>query len=164
MKRQRPTIDGFVPRRSTSQLGEFHNPSQPPQDTTQLSGHLHRYDGTEEAPVLIKENIGLSRSDIDDSLRDIDNEQVPESRRARRRRLKKAAPKSKLRRIIKWVVIVILVGLLAAGVYTGYKILSASGSVFKGNFFDLIQAQPLKQDASGRTNILIVGTSEDDPG
>lgn len=164
MTRQRPSIDGFVPRRSSSQLGEFHDPHVLPEVKQTPNGHLQKLDETSDVPLLVKEKQGLSRMDIDDSLRDIDGEVIPESKRARRRRLKKGAPKSKARRIIKWVIIAIVVGLIAAGVYLGYKVLSASGSVFKGNIFDLVQSQPLKQDSNGRTNVLILGTSEDDPG
>lgn len=163
MKRQKPSIDGFVPRRSTSQLGEFHDPRFRPRVVVPPQGHLVRTEDATEAPVLVKEKGGLARSDIDESLRDIDNEPVVETRKARRRRLKNA-PKSKTRRIIKWVLIPILIVGVAAGAYVAYKVLSASGSVFKGNIFDLVQSQPLKQDTNGRTNILVVGTSEDDPG
>ncbi len=164
MTRQRPSIDGFMPRRSASQLGEFHDPRKKAQLVKPLSGHLGKANETLSAPVLVKENQGLNRSDINDSLRDIDGEHVPESKRDRRRRLKKGAPRSKTKRVIKWISIVIIVGLASVAAYLGYKVLSASGSVFKGSIFDLVQAQPLKQDANGRTNILIVGTSEDDPG
>lgn len=165
MTKQRPSIDGFVPRRSSSQLGEFHDPRFKPTITPPLEGHLQKNAPAASAPVLIKEKQGLSRNDIDESLRDIDSE-VPteESKRARRRRLKKSAPKTKKRRVIKWVLIVLLLAIIGAGVYLGFKVLNASGNVFKGNIFDLVQSEPLKQDESGRTNILIVGTSEDDPG
>lgn len=165
MTRQQPSIDGFVPRRSSSQLGDFHTQKAPAKpEPVPLKGRLQKTEASSDLPVLVKEKQGLSRADIDDSLRDIDSGEVQESRRARRRRLKKGAPKSKVRRIIKWVAILIAVGLVVAGIYLGYKVLSASGSVFKGNIFDLVQNQPLKQDANGRTNVLVVGTSEDDPG
>lgn len=164
MTRQRPSIDGFVPRRSSSQLGDFHSQKAPVKPEVPTSGRLQKTEASNETPVLVKEKLGLTRTDINDSLRNIDSEEIHESKRARRRRLKKGAPKSKARRIIKWAAILIAIGLVAAGIYLGYKVLSASGSVFKGNIFDLVQNQPLKQDANGRTNILVVGTSEDDPG
>ncbi|MEO5950422.1 MAG: LCP family protein [Candidatus Saccharimonadales bacterium] len=164
MTKQRSNVDGFMPRRSASQLGEFHNPHQKPKINEPLSGHLQSSDKTVGAPVLVNEKRGVTRGDIDDSLRDIDGEVINETKRARRRRLKKGTPKSKTKRIIKWVIILILLGLVSIGGYLGYKVLSASGSVFKGSIFDLVQSQPLKQDTNGRTNILIVGTSEDDPG
>ena len=53
---------------------------------------------------------------------------------------------------------------LGLGGYFLFKAVNASDSVFKGSFFDLIKNDPLKQDANGRSNFLILGTSEDDPG
>jgi len=53
---------------------------------------------------------------------------------------------------------------LAAGGYLLFKAINASDSVFKGSIFDIVKTQPLKQDANGRSNFLILGTSEDDPG
>ena len=40
----------------------------------------------------------------------------------------------------------------------------ASSHIFKGDIFGLIQQKELKADSNGRSNILLLGTSEDDPG
>lgn len=45
-----------------------------------------------------------------------------------------------------------------------YKAFRATGNVLNGNFFDIVQHEPLKEDANGRSNFLLLGTSEDDPG
>jgi len=85
-----------------------------------------------------------------------------EDKKGRRRR--KGAPKSKARRIIKWTVIALIVILLSIGGWILYKAMNAGGNIFKGGLLGLVQNQPLKEDANGRSNILILGTSEDDPG
>jgi anionic cell wall polymer biosynthesis LytR-Cps2A-Psr (LCP) family protein len=113
--------------------------------------------------TLRPSSVASIRSQIDESLNSIDtDEDLDKNKRGRRR--KKGAPKSKARRIIKWVVILLLVALLAIGGWLAYKAMRASNSIFKGNIFDVIQNQPLKQDENGRSNILVLGTSQDDPG
>lgn len=68
------------------------------------------------------------------------------------------------RRVVKWVVLgVILAALGYAGLYI-YKIAQTSESVFLGGWGGLFSHKPLKEDAHGRTNILIFGTAEDSEG
>lgn len=154
-QRNNSSLDGFVPRRpgaeSASQLGEqsgdrFSTPRP-------MSSASH--------PSM--KTVGMTpiaKSELDDSLKGIDQ---PLAGKGRRKRGDKKQ-KSRLRRIIKWVVIVIIVAALAAGGYLAYKALNASNQIFKGSILDIVQNQPLKEDANGRSNILIFGTSEDDPG
>ena len=61
------------------------------------------------------------------------------------------------------LIALVLIIVLAIG-WFAYRALMASKSVFKGDLFGLVQQKPLKQDANGRSNILILGTSEDDEG
>lgn len=165
MKNKHSSIDGFVPRRAGSQLGSQHLGSQSAEPTTSTGlrppGEV---DASTKSYTLQRSGEGLSRTDIDESLRGIDAEQPELPKKGRRRRRRKGEPTSRKRRIIKWVIIGLIVMLLAVGGWFAYHILSASGNIFKGNIFDLIQSQPLKEDADGRSNILIFGTSEDDPG
>jgi LCP family protein required for cell wall assembly len=112
-------------------------------------------------PVIQRSQLGIAKSDIDESLRGIDTPDE-ETKRGRKRRNKGTT--SKKRRIIKWIIILFVVGLLAAGGWLAYKTLTAGGNVFKGSLLGLIQNKPLKQDENGRSNILVLGTSEDDPG
>ncbi|HEX6462112.1 MAG TPA: LCP family protein [Candidatus Saccharimonadales bacterium] len=67
---------------------------------------------------------------------------------------------------IKRVLLVILALLFIGAGYFAYKFFVNSGKVFKGNVFNAIfsEAKPLKTDTNGRSNILLFGTSEDDPG
>jgi anionic cell wall polymer biosynthesis LytR-Cps2A-Psr (LCP) family protein len=168
MKNQRPSIDGFVPRRTGSQLGEFHDPKARMQNRPTAFDRTLRSDDQAAEPVgQVRSQKGIGRSDIDDSLREIDSSDGSAkklSRRQRRRLEKQGKPRSKARRIIKWILLLMLLAAIGIGGYVGYKTLAATGQIFKGNIFDLVQNQPLKQDTNGRTNILILGTSEDDPG
>jgi LCP family protein required for cell wall assembly len=98
----------------------------------------------------------LNRADIDASLNGIDV--TPELKPKTRRRL---PSKKTVKRLF---IVLILIAVIIAG-YVGIKALIASGKVFRGNLFDLLgSAQQLKTDQYGRSNILVFGTSEDDPG
>jgi anionic cell wall polymer biosynthesis LytR-Cps2A-Psr (LCP) family protein len=166
-KRTQTSIDGFIPRRPGAQLGSLHDEEK--EEPIDRSLHTGDRDAGEVVGVARGSKI-IGRSDINDSLREIDDPDVEggsrRKRRAQKRRDKKAnkKPKSKTRRIIKWVLISLLIIFLAVGGYLLFKAVNASNSVFKGSILDLVQTQPLKQDTNGRSNFLILGTSEDDPG
>lgn len=166
---RKPTVDGFIPRRSSGTVGDAslgglvhgddrglkrHTPDQPRTVLKpQLPGGALQPTSTgsvQRQPIY--------RSDIDDSLRDIDSQPAHIDQHPKRRK-----PRSK-RRIIKWVVLVLVLGLVAAAGWLGYKTLSTGQSVFNGDVFGLVQQKKLQQDSNGRTNILLFGTSEDDPG
>ncbi len=167
-------IDGFVPRRSPGMVGSDVDRKLPPADLTGFQrtrlpqSKTHRSVAVKIAPepetnaLTPTQTQGLTRTDIDDSLREID-QPIPGQKKGRRKHHAKA-PKSLRRKIIKWAIIVVVAGLVAAGVYVAYKAITASNSVFNGDIFGLVQQKELKQDAGGRTNILVFGTSEDDPG
>ena len=91
--------------------------------------------------------------EIDDSLRQIDDEK-PQSRQRRFRVTKKGVKRT-------FIVLLVLVALV--GGYLAVKTLLAGGSVFKGNLFDVFTNKALKKDEFGRSNILLFGTSEDSP-
>lgn len=112
------------------------------------------------ASVLTHTDHGLTRRDIDDSLKDIDTQ--PQASKTPKRPI--GSKKSLKRRVIFWVIISLVVLSLSAAGWLAYKAMTAGGNVFKGNFLEVLQKAPLKEDVNGRTNILIFGTSEDDPG
>ncbi len=159
-RKQRPILDGFIPRRANSQLGEQHRPGASKNETP--SGlHPGRPEGAARPTTLRPSNAAAIRSEIDESLKSIDTDgQLTKGKKNRRR----GAPRSRTKRIIKWVIILFLVVALGVGAWVAYKAFHAGGNIFKGSILDLVQEQPLKQDANGRSNVLIVGTSEDDPG
>jgi anionic cell wall polymer biosynthesis LytR-Cps2A-Psr (LCP) family protein len=169
MKSNRSSIDGFVPRRTGSQLGELHDRRNrlAIAQTEMPDRALHTGDDEIQNPVgIARPGQAIGRSDIDESLRQIDTlEPVKKLSRRQRRRLKKQAkPKSKAKRIIKWFFILLLIAAIVIGGYVVFRAFVATSNIFSGSIFDFAQSQPLKQDVNGRTNILILGTSQDDPG
>lgn len=166
MKKQRPSIDGFIPRRTGSQLGEHHRPVSRTSSTNRellgLRPTSQLVDRTLPT-VLAPSSEGVSRQDLSETLGKIPSIEEPKPSRRQRRQLRRTK-KSKAAKIVKWSVILILILGLVAGGWFGYKTLKASGNIFKGSILDVFQNVPLKQDSNGRTNILVLGTSEDDPG
>jgi anionic cell wall polymer biosynthesis LytR-Cps2A-Psr (LCP) family protein len=169
MKKPRSSIDGFIPRRFGNELGDLGRLNTTESDKDNVQRNLN-ISGEKPERELGRQNMGQSvgRSDIDESLRDIDNSAEPEKKlsRRQRRRINKLSkkPRSKSRRFIKWFLIIVTVAILAVGGFALYKFIAAGNNIFQGNIFGLFQNQPLKQDSNGRSNFLILGTSEDDPG
>lgn len=158
MAKQRHGIDGFIPRRA---------------DGTQGSRTKHSLEEIEEASRPTRPEIGIPREgvaptkqeDLNASLRDIElGTDEPEESGKKGKKKRKKAPLSKKRRIIKWSIIGVIIILLVVGGWLAYKVLTASSSIFEGGIFGLVKNQPLKEDENGRSNILLLGTSEDDPG
>ena len=168
MTRQRNnSIDGFVSRgsgaQSGMQLGSDRGLSLGPTPKTfreiKASPVSAQSAASGDQP-LPRSSGGISRSEIDESLKAIGAPQ--EGGKGRKRR--SPEQKARRRKIIKRVLALFLVLVLAVGGYVGVKAMLASSNVFKGNIFDLVQSAPLKMDSNGRSNVLILGTSEDDPG
>lgn len=111
-------------------------------------------------PTPTTQRAQITRSEIDESLKGIDDD-IEQGKKSRR---KSPGQPSDRRKWIKRVAILIVITLIGIGAYVGIKAVIAGGNVFKGNIFDVFQNVPLKEDSNGRSNILIVGTSEDDPG
>ena len=156
MSKSSSSIDGFVPRRRGAAVGKQPDHGQKKLPTAKRHAQV---------PVAVaaqpqRSRVGVNRSEIDDSLKEID-----EPERDVKGRVKKS-PEQKARRkkIIKRVIIALLIIILAVGGYVGIKAAIAGSKAFKGNIFDFVQKAPLKADENGRSNILIVGTSEDSEG
>lgn len=73
---------------------------------------------------------------------------------------KHTKPWSKRRKIITWSILGVVTLLLVVLGYYVVRIVNNSSQVFDGNATDVLQKEPLQKDASGRSNILIFGTSE----
>lgn len=154
-RRRQQTIDGFVPRRS-GRLGE---PAAPLSQRPAIPGQFLRRQTTVPrsnigSDTLPKPTTGsISTSELSESLRALDNEQPQKTPRRRRFRLTK-------RKVVTALVVLLLLG----GLYFGIKIVMTSGKLFSGSIFDLLgSGATLKTDEYGRSNILVFGTSEDDP-
>ncbi|HET6746525.1 MAG TPA: LCP family protein [Candidatus Saccharimonadales bacterium] len=158
MTQQRNSMDGFVPRRSNT-----------PKVDEPMAQAANRFNQTR--PVInnpetsSRRRVGvvtpIAKRDLDESLKGIDE---PEQGKKGKKRRGDKKPKSKLRRIIKWVLIVLAVAIIGIAGYFVYKSMNAGSQIFKGSILDIIQNKPLKQDENGRSNILVLGTSQDDPG
>lgn len=169
MKKRISSVDGFVPRRPHDEIGGLHDAKNKSAFSEEPIKELHSA-GNDKIYELGKENKNksLGRSDIDESLQGIDSFEPPAKKLSRkeRRLLKKQnkKPKSLVRRIIKWSILSIVLLLVGFGSYAAYRFVVAGNNIFQGSIFGILQSQPLKQDANGRSNFLILGTSEDDPG
>ncbi len=167
MKKKQYSVDGFVPRGQRPQLGQDGTIDGLPE--THSARVLHT--GENQVSNKVAETTptrALGRSDIDDSLREIDDV-PPSNKKLQRKQLKRdkkeRRKKSKVRRIIKWFFILLLVIALGIGGFVVYRAITASDSVFEGSFMDIVKNEPLKEDANGRSNFLVFGTEgEGHPG
>jgi len=172
MKKKGSSIDGFRPRQSGDLLGSSHKNKKSKVTSSKVESRLLHSNGVGNTVNLSqpknKTSGSIGRSDIDDSLRDIDNLEEPVkklSRRKKRRIAKQAKkPRSLKSKIIRRLIIVLIVVLFSIGGFALYKLIHAGGNILQGSVFDVFQSQPLKQDSNGRSNFLILGTSEDDSG
>ncbi len=157
MTRAKHSIDGFVPRRPGGQLAGGQDSEAKPG----ASGLHEPVNSRRPAPIGMPaaDGLGLGSAEISESLQGIDTIDAPD-KKAKKRQKK---PKSKLRRIMKWVLIALVLVGLGVGGWLAYKALHTGTQIFKGNILDIVQNTPLKQDGNGRSNIVILGTSEDDP-
>jgi polyisoprenyl-teichoic acid--peptidoglycan teichoic acid transferase len=150
MVKKTHSMDGFVPRRTERRV------------IGQASSKSVIGNARSEQSSAISSSRGFSKKDLEDSLSKIDTS-LPKSQ------TKKGffQRKSKLTRkqIIKRVTLAIAIILVLLGGWVGYRILKAGSNIFKGNILvGLTQSKALQQDVNGRSNILVLGTSEDDPG
>ncbi|OGL21588.1 hypothetical protein A2707_06160 [Candidatus Saccharibacteria bacterium RIFCSPHIGHO2_01_FULL_45_15] len=156
-KQNNNSIDGFVRRRSGARVGELHNQEQGasvgPTPTTLRE--LHTAGNTKTSSI---KRSGINRSEIDESLKGIDVAGDTEKGRKR----KNPEQKARRRKIIKWSSVLIVLIIVSVGGFVAVKALMAGGNVFQGNLIDAFQNKPLKQDSNGRSNILVLGTSDDD--
>lgn len=101
---------------------------------------------------------GVSKGDLDESLKAIEKD---------KKRPNKHDPyrKARKRKLIKRIALILLIIGIVIGGYFGIKAIIAVTKVVNGNIFEAFTEQntPLAKDAYGRTNILVFGTSEDDP-
>ena len=161
-RRPHQSIDGFgLRRRNTSRSVGI--PRAVVSDTLPIPQQFLKRDAPRldapaaERPIAQHDPLQVAtprivRSDIDESLQAIDNE-TP-TKKPRRRIRKKAIKRAFL--------ILLLCGVVGAG-YFGFKIVFAGTSIFQGNIFSIFTNKELQKDTLGRSNILIFGTSEDDP-
>lgn len=159
MTRPEHSIDGFIPRRPASPPNRYEQAVKQGDSSHKQKPMVKKTMHTQTPGLSRSADARLSRTAIEESLSDIDDNasHAPKKRRFGLRR-----PRS-IKRIIKWVLIVLILVGVGIGAWLGYKALHSVNTVFGGNILGLVQRQPLKQDANGRSNVLIFGTSEDSP-
>lgn len=180
MQKNQPNVDGFVVRRRQQNSVQ---PLQRPGLRSEareasprfLNQSAHRSDVG--APFLRRTNnagtpagedgaMALprpTRQTIDLDLT-LDEPSAGKKTKSHRRTGKLKLPSKK---IVKWVLIALAAVILGVGAWLGYKFISNGGKVFQGGGVIpalFTQARDLKEDAEGRSNVLLFGTSEDDPG
>jgi len=160
MRKKPAAIDGFVPRNNRRALGSASDPSSKKIGEAHPESTIGSVTEQVHTAGEFERRHRVSRQEVDDSLKDIDDEQVE---RPRRRgifgRRKNKAPKSRRRKITGWIIKILLIILLLVGGWLAYNFITNTAQVLKGNIFDIFQNKPLKMDANGRTNILVFGTS-----
>ncbi|HSE29891.1 MAG TPA: LCP family protein [Candidatus Saccharimonadales bacterium] len=163
-----PNTDGFVirPRAAGSQPGRPTLDSQrlPDQFLIDPSRVNKKVDtvGDESRSIISagdvdhKGNLNLNELNIEDS------------KDAKKGKDKKVKSKRKwpVKKTIKWTLLGLLIIALLIGGYFAYKFFATGSKVFQGNLVNAVFAPPkeLKMDQNGRTNVIVFGTSEDDPG
>lgn len=183
MNKRRPSIDGFIPRQSGSRVGELHGVKSVKSTTEPIRRLVHTNENSTQDRVgqpRVGREMEHSEDEVLDSLRMLDDQggndgtldlgRKGSKRRAQkedvsnRRGRKDKKPKSKARRIVFWVSMALLLAIVSVVGYVIIKGMNAGSSIFKGSLFDIVQNQPLKEDANGRSNFLIFGTAEDSEG
>ncbi|HEX6258365.1 MAG TPA: LCP family protein [Candidatus Saccharimonadales bacterium] len=158
MNRKPNSIDGFTLRRRSSVGGATPTTGR---DDMRIPQRFMRSSPDAKDPAVInlpkrpEAKPAISKAELDASLADLDTEKKPLKKR-------RFWPPSK--KAIKRFLLILLVLVVAIVGYLGIKAFLAGSQVVSGNIFDLFgQGKPLKMDKNGRSNILIFGTSEDDP-
>lgn len=154
MTQSKHSMDGFVPRRPGGQA------SSRPQMQAANRFNAKATPLASETPRRQLGDNEIIRSELNESLKGID---TPEEFGKKGKIRGHKGQKSRLRRIVKWLLVALVVLGLAIGGFLVYKAFNSGSQIFKGSLLDIVQNQPLKEDANGRSNILILGTSEDDP-
>jgi anionic cell wall polymer biosynthesis LytR-Cps2A-Psr (LCP) family protein len=169
MNKRRPSIDGFIPRQPGSQLGDMHNERRQQRASLSVRPVIRSDEDTfRETVSSTRTETPIGRTDIHESLSSIALTEPKKLSRRQKRKLEKREKKrkSRIRRSIKWIILLILACIVGFAGYNYYKLDHNFSKIVSGNILDVLtqKSVPLQQDANGRTNILVLGTSEDDPG
>ena len=159
---QRPSIDGMhVPARFLNDTAA-QSKGMPPTLKTRAAGDKAAEQIQFNKSTAPTHSNTVKPIDIDLTL---DDEKGPSGgkggKRKRGFRFRKPS-----RRTVKWAIIVFILLVLGVGGFFAFRILVASSHIFKGNVLTAAfsSERPLKTDKYGRTNLLVFGTSESDPG
>ena len=163
-KKQQPAPSGPV-LRSQNQFTELPRPSVDPR----TGGAQDRIDRRANNQQVASDR-SIDLGTIDTSTIDISTPKPKTRRRfwlfGKRIAKKPKKPWSRRKKITASIIGVVAAIILGVGGYMLWKFLNTTGKVLNGgNFFAAVLSNdPLKTDQYGRSNILLFGTSEDDPG
>ena len=163
MKPGRQSTDGFVTRRSQRRAISADSNKKTTIGHLRTGQHkvevLHTGDGDERRRVRAANSPTDNnlKNSISESLSDIDNDKKLSPRQKRKKdRTKK--------RKLKIAAIVIAGIIIAVAGWFIIRLLHNTYQIFgDANVFNLFAQQRLKQDENGRSNVLILGTTDEDP-
>lgn len=167
---RRPSIDGMhVPARflSGAQAQKPGAKNLPPTLTPRKAGDKVadqiQHNGKPPAHMTAPASAGGLRKPIDIDLTLDDEEQGGKGGGKKKRGFRFHKPS---KRTVKWVTIAFVLIILGIAGFFAYRILVASSHIFRGNVLTAAFSsdKQLKTDQYGRTNMLVFGTSESDPG
>lgn len=160
MKHSRNSVDGFIARRpQRSSMGDSTKTQSidlvgRARPSHHVTNELHT--GNDQVKSSIASaNPSKLQDNISQSLKAIDGEHRQEKEVHKKRRKKS-----------RWVkVTMAIIGVIIATVvgFLLWRAWNMVQQVFNGNILGILQQQELKMDDQGRSNVLIVGTTDDDP-
>lgn len=166
-------IDGIITRSNPSRSGSINfdrsGKGSGGRVVTKRLDNFNRPDGfTRAAQPLVSVDKPLNElSSAPRSRTQLETAQLPVAKKRRgllrrskgEKRPRSARKKAVLRSLAVFGIIILLVG-----GFLGWKLAYNTSKVFKGSLLGLFSSTKLKGEDKGRVNILLTGTSEDDPG
>jgi LCP family protein required for cell wall assembly len=169
---RRPSIDGMhVPARflndadSTKPAGKNMPPTLRTRQTGEKVAEQIQYNKAKATQHAAAPALSDSRKPIDIDLT-LDDEKGGNGGKDGGKKKRGFRFRKPSKRTVKWIIIALIALILIGGGIFAYRILVASSHIFKGNVLTAAfsSEKPLKTDKNGRTNLLVFGTSESDPG
>lgn len=155
------SIDGFINSGPSIPTSGLNNRGAAPPATGSLSD-FRRADGFHSSSQTILSNTArpaIDRQPARDAGGNILLGQKPVEKKKKHKK-----ERSRRYKIIKRGVLTILTLFILIGGFVGWKFIRNTNKVFQGGIFGLFDSTKLKGEEKGRVNILLTGTSEDDPG
>jgi polyisoprenyl-teichoic acid--peptidoglycan teichoic acid transferase len=169
MNSKKPSLDGFIPRKPSGAPNRENNTEKKVNNNFFDSVYSIESSHSNELNVKQSSSTGYGSNSFGSLNNDDQFFEKPNKKKTRReKRLQKKRFAKKPRRvvwkIIRFVVSLLIICVIGLGAYAAYRVVSAGGGMFRGSFMDIFKGQPLQEDENGRSNFLIIGTSEDNPG
>lgn len=153
MKRNQGKIDGFYRRadKGSIESASASKDDTLPEDFLQSNSREGMHSTGAELDNRID---GLDKVNVDDGL---------SIKKRRRRNTKKLKRHSLRKRILRSLFFILILITLSAIGYFVFNIANSGFKVFNGNITGFFQQKQLKKDVNGRSNVLLLGSTDDDP-